>query len=94
MKVLWTPQAYQDRADIWDFIAAENPGAAARMDNLFSSAAESLSDFPLRGRAAMIPGTRELIPHESYRLIYEVEDDSVWVLAIVHTARRWPPSRD
>jgi plasmid stabilization system protein ParE len=36
------------------------------------------------------PGTRELIPHESYRLVYEVEGDTVWILALVHTARMWP----
>jgi mRNA-degrading endonuclease RelE of RelBE toxin-antitoxin system len=41
----------------------------------------------------MIAGTRELIVHESYRLICEVDelDEVVWVLALVHTARRRPP---
>ena len=38
-------------------------------------------------------GTRELIPHESYRLVYEIEGTTVWVLALVHTARQWPPAR-
>ncbi|WP_347888801.1 type II toxin-antitoxin system RelE/ParE family toxin [Nitrosomonas europaea] len=28
MIVVWTPEAEQDRADIWDYIAADNPGAA------------------------------------------------------------------
>ncbi|HZZ67703.1 MAG TPA: type II toxin-antitoxin system RelE/ParE family toxin [Phenylobacterium sp.] len=91
MKVVWTPQAYQDRSEIWDFIAAESPAAAERMDRIFSEAAASLAAFPNRGRRASVAGTRELIPHDSYRLIYEVVDDAVWVLAIVHTARRWPP---
>jgi len=27
-----------------------------------------------------VTGTRELTPHRSYRLIYEVEDDTVWIL--------------
>jgi plasmid stabilization system protein ParE len=45
------------------------------------------------GRPGQIPGTRELIPHESYRLIYEVKADTVWILALVHTARMWPPAR-
>jgi addiction module RelE/StbE family toxin len=94
VRVRWTPQAYQDRADIWDFIAADNPRAAAQMDRLFGAAAETLSDFPMRGRAAKVPGTRELIPHDNYRLIYEIEGDAVWVVAIVHTARQWPPTRD
>jgi plasmid stabilization system protein ParE len=46
------------------------------------------------GRQGKIPGTRELIPHESYRLVYEIAGESVWVLALVHTARQWPPIRD
>jgi len=35
-----------------------------------------------------------LIPHESYRLVYEIEGETVWVLALVHTARLWPPVRE
>lgn len=44
-------------------------------------------------RYRQIAGTRELIPHESYRLVYEVQADAVWILALVHTARLWPPTR-
>jgi hypothetical protein len=37
------------------------------------------------------PGTRELVPHESYLLVYEVViQETVWILALVHTARQWP----
>ncbi|WP_137934964.1 type II toxin-antitoxin system RelE/ParE family toxin [Mesorhizobium comanense] len=94
MRVVWTPEAEQDRADIWDYIAADNAAAAARMDQLFSDAAARLVDFPKLGRTGRIPGTRELIPHESYRLVYEVEGETLWVLALVHTARRWPPTKE
>ncbi|MEJ2117615.1 MAG: type II toxin-antitoxin system RelE/ParE family toxin [Alphaproteobacteria bacterium] len=91
MKVIWTPEARQDRADIWDYIAPENPQAAARMDELFSNAAARLGRYPKLGRSGKIAGTREFIPHESYRLVYEIHDDTVWVLALVHTAKQWPP---
>ena len=94
MKVIWTPEAQQDRADVWDYIAAENPRAAARMDKLFSDAAARLATHPRLGRPGIIPGTRELIPHASYRLVYEIEGETVWVLALVHTARLWPPVRE
>jgi toxin ParE1/3/4 len=73
VKVVWTPEAQQDRADIWDHIAADNPHAAVRMDQLFSDAAARLADFPLLGRAGKVPDSRELIPHESYRLVYQIE---------------------
>lgn len=93
MRVLWTLAAEQDRADVVDYIAQDNLLAAIRMDELFGAAVGRLAEHPLMGRAGQIPGTRELIPHESYRLIYEVQADTVWILALVHTARLWPPAR-
>lgn len=94
MKIIWTPEAEQDRAEVREYIATDNPRAAARMDQLFSEAVAKLANFPMLGRAGQIPGTRELIPHESYRLVYEIEGDTVWILALVHTARQWPSVRD
>lgn len=91
MIVVWTPEAEQDRVDIWDYIADDNPSAAVRMDELFSDVAAKLAEHPKMGKTGKIPGTRELIPHESYRLVYEIDGDTVWVLALVHTARQWPP---
>ena len=85
--------AEQDRADIVDFIAQDNPLAAIRMDEIFSAAVGRLAEHPLLGRAGQIPGTRELIPHETYRLVYEVQADTVWILTLVHTARLWPANR-
>ena len=93
MRVLWTLFAEQDRVDIVEFIAQDNPLAAIRMDELFGAAVSRLAEHPLMGRPGQIQGTRELIPHESYRLVYEVHADTVWILALVHTARRWPPAQ-
>ena len=84
--------AKQDRNDAVSHIAADNPRAAAKMDELFDLAAVRLAKRPQMGRLGKIPGTRELIPHESYRLVYEIEDDTVLILALVHTSRQWPPA--
>lgn len=94
MKVIWTPEAQQDRLEIWDYIAADKPRAAASLDEYFSDAALRLSEHPELGRLGKIPGTRELILHQSYRLVYEIEQNTVWLLALVHTAKQWPPVRD
>lgn len=94
MRVIWTPEAEQDRDDVCDYIAADNPQAAAHMDQLFSDAAAKLADHPKLGRAGKIAGTRELFPHENYRLVYEIDGETVWLLALVHTARQWPPPRE
>lgn len=91
MIVVWTPDAEQDRTDIWDYIAADNPVAAASMDDLFSTAAARLAIYPRMGREGLVPGTRELIPHENYRLVYEIDGSTVWILTLVSTTKQWPP---
>lgn len=91
MKILWTPQALQDRTDIWEHIYANNPRAAARMDQRFCDAVAKLIKHPMLGHPGKILRTRELIPHQNYRLVYEIDDKTIWLLALVHTARQWPP---
>ena len=60
MEIIWTPQAEQDRDDIWEYIASENPVAAARIDGLFSEAAATLLIHPKVGKPGVVKGTREL----------------------------------
>lgn len=94
MKVRWTPEALQDRADIWDYLVARDTHAALNMDQAFSDARLFLRDFPMSGREGLVAGTRELIPHPSYRLVYEIFGETIWILALVHTARQWPPAKE
>ncbi|NHZ62467.1 type II toxin-antitoxin system RelE/ParE family toxin [Massilia genomosp. 1] len=93
MNVYWAPQAEQDRWDVLEYIAKDKVTAAVDMDELFSQAAAKLADFPFLGHPGKIRGTLELIVHQSYRLVYEINDDAIWVLALVNTSRRWPPQR-
>lgn len=90
MRIVWTPEAVQDRLAIWDYLEARDPAAALRMDGLFGDAVVQLAEFPLLGHEGEIAGTRELSPHRSYRLVYEVSEDAVWILVLIHTARQWP----
>ncbi|SFG28049.1 Plasmid stabilization system protein ParE [Novosphingobium sp. CF614] len=71
MKVLWTPEARQDRADIWDYLLSRDGDAAVRIDDLFSETVARLADFPMLDHEGEVLGTRELTPHSSYRLVYE-----------------------
>lgn len=87
MKVIWSPEAIQDRFDIWDYIASDNPLAAAQMDDLFGDAADRLGRHPELGPQGLVAGVRELIPHESYRIVYEIDGDTVWIIALMSTAK-------
>lgn len=94
MNVQWTPEAERDRAAIFDYLEARDPAAALRIDALFSDAAAQLAEFPRLGHDGAIAGTRELTPHRSYRLVYEIVEDTVWILVLIHTKRLWPPVRE
>ncbi len=93
MRIVWTLDAEQDRAAIWDYLEARDPLAAVRIDRLISDAVAGLADFPMLGHEGEIAGTRELTPHRSYRIVYEIVNDTVWILVLIHTARLWPPLR-
>ncbi len=95
MQVRWSDAARQDRLAIFEYVCNEAPMAALALDERFGEAAAALARFPMMGRVGLVPGTRELIPHENYRLVYEVDEPAqiIWVLALVHAARLWPPAQ-
>ncbi|GHE20378.1 type II toxin-antitoxin system RelE/ParE family toxin [Halomonas urumqiensis] len=92
MELVWTTEAIQDRDDIYDYIESENPIAALAIDELFSEKATMLLDHSDSGRPGRVSGTRELVIHPSYMLVYDIVGEQVRVLSVVHTARHWPPA--
>ncbi|MCZ8391833.1 type II toxin-antitoxin system RelE/ParE family toxin [Achromobacter xylosoxidans] len=86
----WTPEAIRDREAIYDFIEADNPAAALMLDELLEEEAGRLIDHPGLGRPGRVAGTRELVAHPNYLLIYDVTNDLVRMLRVLHAARQWP----
>ena len=91
VKLIWTRPASIDRKEIREYIAQDNPAVALALDELFSANADRLADHPGLGRPGRVTGTRELVAHQNYILIYDVAGDLVRVLRILHAARQWPP---
>ena len=56
------------------------------MDELFSDSASRLAEHPKLGRPRRIPGTRELIAHAHYRLVYIINDHTAWILTLIQVA--------
>ena len=91
MKLVWTRPATADRREIRTYIAQDNPVAALAIDELFTEKASRLVDQANIGR---VSGTRELVAHKNYILIYDVVGNLVRVLRVLHAARQWPPERE
>ena len=92
MKLIWTRLAQQDRRSIRSYIAQDNPAAALALDALFSEKAARLVDHPALGRPGRVAGTRELAAHRNYIVIYDLADEKLRVLRVLHAARQWPQS--
>lgn len=59
MKLFWTRLARDDRRTIREYITAENPSAALKLDELFPKKTTQLLGHPSIGRPERIEGTRE-----------------------------------
>jgi toxin ParE1/3/4 len=91
MKVRWTAPALGDLEAAGDYIARDNPSAAARVITAVLDQADALATHPHIGRPGRVPGTRELVVTTTpFIAAYRVRDQEVEVLAVFHGARRWP----
>jgi toxin ParE1/3/4 len=91
MRPLWSAFARIDRAAIFDFIEADNPHAAASVDERIRRQIEGLEQFPEKGRIGRVAGTRELvIDRTPYIAVYSSVGNVIRILRILHGARIWP----
>ena len=93
VKLVWTRPAAADRREIRAYIAQDKPSAALALDELLAEKAGHLIDHPQLGRLGRVAGTRELVAHHNYILVYDVTADSVRVLRVLHAARQWPSQK-
>jgi toxin ParE1/3/4 len=92
LPVVFSDQSRARLHDIQGYIAFHNIRAATKVVDRIIYAAEMLGDHPLLGglwnggptRALPVPGLR-------YRIHYEVREDRVEIITVVHT-RQLPPS--
>lgn len=87
---LWRPTAIADRKSITAYIAQDNPQAAIEMGDMLMQKAEQLDQHPMLGRVGRVKGTRELVAHPNYILIYRIVGEVAEVLRVKHAAQKWP----
>jgi toxin ParE1/3/4 len=86
----WTKGALADRRAIFDYIEADNPRAALKLDDMVRQKASRLAAHPHLGRPGRVVGTRELVVHRHYVLVYDIRGETIRVLRLLHTSLNWP----
>lgn len=87
MKVFLTDTAKLDLIEIVDYYDIHNPATADHFENELQKRLETLREFPQVGHIGFA-GLLELGFHDfPYVLSYQVLQDEVQIIAILHTAR-------
>jgi plasmid stabilization system protein ParE len=86
LKIVWTDEAIEHLEAIVTYISVYDPAAAERLGRRLIELADSLIEFPERGRHAG-DGRREMTTVWPYILRYRVEAERVIILRIRHGAR-------
>jgi len=92
-QVIWSPSALSDVDAIAEYIARDSVDRASLFVTRLLDATDRLSEFPESGRVIPEigdPSCRE-IPVATYRVMYRIEGNDVWITGVVHGARNWRP---
>src|SRR4051812_24095872 len=87
-EIAWTEEAQRWLQDIYEYIAADNPAAAARTVEAIYERAQDLRRFPEIG-ARYAGSTRNvrILLYEQYRIAYLVKPDgNIDILGVFHGA--------
>ncbi len=91
MTLRLTEAACDDLRSIYGYHSQRSPAGADRVVGAILRAANGLTQYPLLGKHGAIEGTRErLLTRFPYRIVYQVEENPIVVLRVIHTARQWP----
>ena len=90
-QVRWLRRALENLDEEAGYISKDSPRMAAEFVLHIQGSAAMLAEHPNLGRPGRIAGTRELVVTRfSYILPYRVRGDTVEILRVFHTARKWP----
>lgn len=94
MNIDWLPEAIRNRFDQLDYIAEDNPLAAADQDDEIERQVNMLQHHPKMGRPGRVKGTRELVISSTpFVLVYRLKGSQrIEVLRLLHGAQLWPPA--
>lgn len=91
MKIQITKPANDDLQEIDRYIRIANPSAAARTVMRVMEAIEYLGVHPNMGRNGRVLKTKELIVSGTELIvIYQLRQQTIFILRILHAARKWP----
>ncbi len=88
--VRWSDEATTDLVEIIEYIEQRNAPAAHSLMDAIVQSAQNLPLMPYLFRLGRVPGTREHVVHPNYIVVYQVGDDVVDILRVLHSRQQYP----
>lgn len=91
-RIVWATPALRDQEDILDYLLQDSPAGAARFLDQVDEAVRRLASLPRLGRVVPELERHQVLRYREvvlspWRLIYRVEPDRVYVLAVIDGRR-------
>ena len=86
----WRPAARDNLHELISYIRDRNPAAAAELLARINSATERLVSHPYLYQTGRVSGTRELVAHPNYVVVYRVLADAVDIVTVPHARQEYP----
>ncbi|MCK4207126.1 type II toxin-antitoxin system RelE/ParE family toxin [Brucella pituitosa] len=91
----WTRRAIRRLDQIGNYVAKDNPAAAAQIVTRIVSAVDNITSYPSMGRVGRIKGTREYpLGDIPYIIVYRLQSGVVEIITVFHGAQKWPLQLD
>jgi plasmid stabilization system protein ParE len=91
--VIWSKPAEKDLRQIFEYIARDSKFYAKKVVKNIVERSMSLESSPRRGRMVPEindPDIREIFIY-SYRLMYQITPDNIYILGVIHGKRDFTP---
>ncbi|HLD67759.1 MAG TPA: type II toxin-antitoxin system RelE/ParE family toxin [Pseudomonas sp.] len=90
LPVVWRKPASAALLEIVRYIANKDPQAARGLKERLESAVLPLSEHPYLYRPGRVPGTREIVAHPNYVVVYRIAADHIEILNLLHARQEYP----
>jgi toxin ParE1/3/4 len=86
----WRPRAIARLTNFIGYIADRDPAAAERLQASIYRSIEHAREFPEAYRIGRRRGTREIVAHRNYIVIYRIAGGQIDIVTIIHARQKYP----
>lgn len=89
-KLTWRRSVSDQLDGILGYIAENDEQAGDRLEQRITEILDTAIVVPFMGRPGRLAGTRELIVHANYIVVYRVTDTAINILRVLHARKQYP----